>query len=66
MESNNYSWTFLHYSHSPEILDDYDIKGYPTYFLIDKDGKLLASPAISPAEGFERFIFNILRSRKEF
>ena len=65
VQSNNYSWKFLHYSHYPEILDDYDIKGYPTYFLIDKNGKLLASPAISPAEGFERFIFNILRSRGE-
>ncbi|MBL7110739.1 MAG: redoxin domain-containing protein [Bacteroidales bacterium] len=66
VESNNYSWTFLHYSNNPEILDDYDIKGYPTYFLIDKDGKLMASPATSPAEGFERFMFSILRSRNEF
>jgi hypothetical protein len=66
VQSNNYSWTFLHYSHHPEILDDYDIKGYPTYFLIDKNGTLLASPAISPAEGFERYLYNILRSRNEF
>ena len=65
VESNNYNWTFLHYSHYPEILDDYDIKGYPTYFLIGKDGKLLASPAISPGEGFERYLFNLLRSRGE-
>ncbi len=66
VESNNYSWTFLHYSNNPDILNDYDIKGYPTYFLIDKDGTLMASPATSPAEGFEGFMFNILRSRNEF
>jgi len=46
VESNNYDWVFLHYSFLPEILDDYDIKAYPTYFLIDKDGRLLASPNV--------------------
>ena len=53
MRNNSYAWTFLHFSNQPGIIDDYDIQAYPTYFLIGPEGRLIFSPAPSPAENFE-------------
>lgn len=65
LEQTKYQWTFLHYGNKPDILKDFDIRAYPTYFLIGPDRKLVASPAPSPKENFEIQFFNILRSRRE-
>jgi len=59
----DYKWIFLNYGKHPEILKAYDIRGYPTYFLIDKEGKLLLSPAPSPFENIELKLFDIMRAR---
>jgi peroxiredoxin len=53
MKNNSYPWTFLHFSNQPQVIDDYDIQTYPSYFLIGPEGKLILSPAPSPAENFE-------------
>jgi peroxiredoxin len=53
VESNNYPWIFLHFSNQPQVLEDYDIRSYPSYFLIGPEGKLILSPAPSPVENFE-------------
>lgn len=63
LNQNEYSWTFLHYGRQPDILKDYDIRAFPTYFLIGPDGRLILSPAPSPGENFQQTIFNIMRSR---
>ncbi len=63
LTKNNYSWLFLHYDKQPSILKEYDIRAYPTYFLIGPDGKLILSPAASPAENFEQRLFEIMKSR---
>jgi peroxiredoxin len=52
-DSERYRWHFLHYSRNPDILKQYDIKALPAYFLIDKEGKLLRSPAPSPLGDIE-------------
>ena len=54
-----YTWTFLHYANQPDILQGYDIRAYPTYFLIDQEGKISRSLAPSPAENVEA-IFSTL------
>ena len=46
-----------------DLLKQYKIKAYPTYYLIDPDGNFLLSPAPSPAENFESVFRNILLSR---
>jgi len=63
LKANNYNWTFLHFSLQPEIIREYEVKAYPTYYLIGPDGKLLASPAPSPLEGFEEYLFKTMRAR---
>ena len=60
---NKYDWTFLLYDMQPEVLKEYDIRAFPTYFLIGPDGKLILSPAPSPAEDFEQRLFEIMKAR---
>lgn len=63
LKNTGYDWTFLHYGNKPEIIKDFDIRAYPTYFLIGPDKKLILSPSPSPREDFEIRLFKILRSR---
>ena len=63
MKNNNYKWTSLFYGNSDEILDLYNIRAYPTCYLIGPDGLLIQSPATLPTEGFEQQLFRIMRSR---
>ncbi|MFP4556334.1 MAG: TlpA family protein disulfide reductase [Bacteroidales bacterium] len=65
VNQTEYSWTFLHYGNKPDIIKDFDIRAFPTYFLIGPDRKLLMSPAPSPKEKFEVELFKLLRSRGE-
>ena len=65
MHRNGYTWTVLHYEGQPGVIDDYMVRGYPTAYLIDRNGKLLLSPATLPSEGFEQQLFRIMRARGE-
>jgi thiol-disulfide isomerase/thioredoxin len=65
LDQAKYKWTFLHYGNKPDIIKEFDIRAYPTYFLIGPDRKLILSPAPSPKENFEVQFFNILRSKGE-
>ena len=56
-EHKDYNWTFLNGQDNPHILRMYKVVAFPTYYLIDPDGKILMSPAPTPTENFEeRFI----------
>jgi hypothetical protein len=61
----DYDWDFLFYGNQPSILKEYDIRMFPGYYLIDRDGTLLMSPAPSPGENFEIHLLRTMRSRGE-
>jgi hypothetical protein len=63
LEKNKYDWTFLYFDRQPDILKEYDIRAFPTYFLIGPDGKLIFSPAMSPSENFEQKLFETMKAR---
>ena len=63
LSKNNYNWHFLHFGNQPWILKEYDIRAYPTYYLVGPDGKLLMSPAPAPRENFEGQLFKVMRSK---
>lgn len=65
LQSTGYSWTFLHYGNRPEVIKEYDVRAYPTYYLIGPDQKLVMSPAVSPSEGFETRLFQHMRQQGE-
>ena len=62
VEMKGYSYTFLYYGNQSEVFKDYDIRAFPTYYFIDKDGKLAISPAPSPDQNAEYKIFEKMRS----
>jgi peroxiredoxin len=60
---NKYDWKFLLFDQQPEVLKEYDIRAYPTYFLIGPDGRLILSPAPAPSEDFETRLFEVMKAR---
>lgn len=65
MQRNGYGWKALYYEGQPGILSDYQIKAFPTAYLIGPDGKLVLSPSSLPSDGFEQQLFRIMRSKGE-
>lgn len=61
VEKKEYPFTFLHFGNQSDVFKDFDIRAIPTYYFIDKTGKLALSPAASPNENIEYYIFQIMR-----
>lgn len=62
IEQKNYPYTFLHYGNQVEVFKEYDIRAFPTYYFIGKNGELLMSPAPSPDQKAEERIFRVMRA----
>ena len=62
VERKRFPYTFLHYGNQVEVFKDYDIRAFPTYYFINKQGKLSLSPAASPDENVELQIFKVMRA----
>lgn len=45
---NRYDWAFLYYANNKKLLHDLDIKTYPSYILLDKEGEVVQNPAPLP------------------
>lgn len=66
VSKNKYDWPFLFYDKNNELLKKYNVKVYPTYYLINPDGKLVMAPAFPPTEEtFEARYYDILKSWKK-
>lgn len=65
MNRNDYRWKAIYYGDQDGILRDYQVKAFPTAYLLDRNGNLLLSPAPLPSDGFEQHLFRIMRSRGE-
>jgi hypothetical protein len=62
---NSIPWKFWYAPNSSSITKNYKIKAYPVFYLLDREGKFIMSPASLPSAGFEQQLFNILKSKKE-
>ncbi len=56
----DYVWTFLNVGDHPDVLKDYDVRTYPLFVLIDKEGKIYKYPAEQPSSGLEADVQKIL------
>jgi hypothetical protein len=65
VERNRYGWRILYYGGDTGILRDYQVRAFPTAYLIGPEGKLILSPSSLPSDGFEQQLFRIMRSRGE-
>lgn len=53
---------FVHWNENTQLLKDYQIKGLPSYFIVDPEGKFIASPAPGPDAGLHDLLEDILKS----
>ena len=63
IESQGYDWHFAMLEEQKELLEHYDVRAFPTYYLLDERGLLLYSPVRSPREGLESLLFQLFRQR---
>ncbi len=64
VRKSDYPFTILSFDLQPTVLKDWDIRAYPTYFLLDERGKLILSPAPSPREQLSRYIYKEFERRE--
>lgn len=64
IDTGGYHWIFLDAGNHPAIIKSYDVRAFPTYFLIDPEGTFVLSPAPGPGEKFEKMFLDLLRSGK--
>jgi hypothetical protein len=64
-DENAIPWKFWYCLNSIKTLKEYKVRAYPVFYLLDREGKLIMSPAILPSAGFEQQLFNILKGRRE-
>lgn len=53
---------FVYWNENAQLLKDYQIKGLPSYFIVDTEGKFIASPAPGPDKGLHELLKDILKS----
>lgn len=56
----DYVWTFLNIGDQSDVLQDYDVRAYPLFVLIDKEGRIFKYPAAQPGAGLETELQQIL------
>jgi hypothetical protein len=66
LKDNSFNWKFLYYSNDSDLLKKYNVCAYPTYYLINPEGKLSMSPAFPPTDSsFEARYSGILKAWKK-
>ncbi len=65
MQENEYNWNYLFTELNSEVVSTYKVAAYPTYYFISPGGNLLLSPAPSPIDGFETYLFNIIENKQK-
>jgi len=56
---NNYNWTIIYAN--TDVIKDYKVVSFPTYYLINPDGKLVQNPAPEPSGDFEPAYFHFYK-----
>jgi hypothetical protein len=60
MRTNGYNWIFLDGSQSDNIEFDFAIKMYPSFILLDREGRIVSNPCPFPSENVEEIITRLL------
>ncbi len=65
VKDNGYNWPILYFSKNKDLLKAYNLRVFPTYYLINPESKLAMSPAFPPTEAsFEDRYSDILKAWK--
>ncbi|MCQ2973365.1 MAG: redoxin domain-containing protein [Bacteroidales bacterium] len=47
------NWSIVWYQGDNQLLRDYNVKAYPSYYMVNPEGNLIMNPAPSPTENFQ-------------
>lgn len=64
VQKHKYNWTFLLASSDFDVLENFEIKTYPVFLLIDESGRIVDYPALKPSQGIEQKFKQILVPNK--
>lgn len=59
-----YSWDFAWFMGNFDIVEDYSLRAFPSYILLDREGRIESFPAPGPAGGAELLFRQILSKEK--
>ncbi|HNW97423.1 MAG TPA: TlpA disulfide reductase family protein [Bacteroidales bacterium] len=63
-QNKKFNFTCLYWGNDTKLLDDYNIKAFPTYFLIDPEGKIYQNPAEAPSQYLDGLLKLITKEKK--
>jgi thiol-disulfide isomerase/thioredoxin len=63
-QNTTFGFTSLHWNGNSELLENYDVKAYPSYILIDPDGKIYQNPAEAPSAYLNELLFDLSKEKK--
>ncbi|MBP5503628.1 MAG: redoxin domain-containing protein [Bacteroidales bacterium] len=58
------TWPVVWYNDNTQLLKDYNIRAYPSYYMTGPDGRLVMNPAPAPTEYFEAKFSKLVRDWK--
>ncbi len=56
----DYVWTFLNVGDQSDVLREYDVRTYPLFVLLDRNGNIFRYPAAMPSEGLEAELQSVI------
>lgn len=65
MQNNSikYNFTLLHWGNNFTILEDYNVKTYPSFILIDPKGKIVQSATEPPSEQLDELLYKLTQGK---
>lgn len=60
----DFSWQFGWFGGDFEVVDDYSLRAFPSYMLLDREGKILQYPSRSPADQLDVMFSRLLSAEK--
>jgi hypothetical protein len=63
LKERGFNWVFLDGSNADLLEYQYNIKMYPSFILLDRDGRIISDPAPYPSENLEAVIISRIQNR---
>lgn len=60
-----YSWTFLYAADNPEIASYFNIKGMPSYILLNREGIIEIADAPTPLDNFQETFADVIKTERK-
>lgn len=64
-QSAKFSFISLYWGNNAALLENYDVKAYPTFLLIDPDGKIYMNPAETPSEDLNALLYDLTKEKNK-